>query len=166
MINTVVLTGITFYTDCGFLSVGTKDGEYIRNVKANAEALSCDVSSFSSPMLAKEYPYMVFGGNNEAVFSAKDSGYINPRPLVKAQIKLAKKHGCHIFDTIVESISEVESNGHLVKMANGTNVTSRRVILATGAFTFCRSLMPGGMIPDLYLHPNTVILVRLTIVMI
>ena len=157
-----VLTGIQFYTECGFLSVGKKDGDNIKSVKENAKALSHEVSLLPYAELTKEYPYMTFDRESEGVFAAKQSGYINPRQLVKAQVKLAKQYGCHVYDSVVDSISNEVPKGHLVKMANGQNVMSKRVIVATGAFTFSRSLMPGGMLPDLYLCPSTVILVCLT----
>ena len=156
----IVFSGIKFYNECGFLSLGTKDSQYLRNISDNAKALCHEVKQLSYSQLLENYPYMSFEPNDEGLLSPTKSGYINPRPLVKAQIELAKHYGCEVSHTIVDYISENEPEGHLLGLADGRKLQTKRVILATGGFTFSRPLMPGGIDPNLRLHPNTVILVR------
>ena len=157
--RTFDLSGINFYVESGYLSVGIKETPRLRNIKANVEARCHNVKYLSYSQLVERYPYMSFGQLDEGICPASDAGYINPRPLVKAQIELAKRYGCEAFDIIVDHISHNELDRHVLTLADGRKVVAKRVILATGGFTFCRSLMPRGIIPDVRLNPNTVILV-------
>ena len=150
--------GISFYNEAGFLSTGRKDGEYISTSSASAEALNDEVTQLPRPELCKRYPYMAFDKNDIGLLS-KRSGYIDPRKLVTAQIKLAEQNGCEAIDIVVDDIRPTSPNGYEILLADGRRVKSNKVILATGAFTFCRPLLPDNLVPKLCLYPNTVILV-------
>ena len=86
-------------------------------------------------------------------------GHINPRVLHKAQQKIAKSRGCQIIDDVVNSIHQ-ESPGHQVLHTDsGKQISAKKMLLATGAFTECRKLLPKGVSPAMDSTTETVLFV-------
>ena len=95
-----------------------------------------------------KFPYLKLPRGTVAV-SVKNAGHINPRILVKAQQLIARNHGCNILDDIVDSIENKTFSSVIVRTGSGKTIDAKKVLLATGAFTECRNLLPEGVRPDM-----------------
>jgi len=73
----------------------------------------------------------------------KDSGYVNPRQLVSAQVQAAEHCGCSRVQEEVEEVQRLPSGGFELRLASGATVDARRVLVAAGAFCNARPLLPG-----------------------
>ncbi|WAQ99396.1 hypothetical protein MAR_023769 [Mya arenaria] len=114
--------------------------------------------------LAAKFPYLRLSANDAGVYEERNAGYISPRRLVSAQQAAAKKQGCRIIHDVVEKVSRVVKNGEYVMRVEtngGTVVESRKVLLAAGAYTDFRQLLPGFRLNQL-LCPLTVALAEIS----
>jgi glycine/D-amino acid oxidase-like deaminating enzyme len=73
-----------------------------------------------------------------------DAGYISARGLVAAQTKAAIRFGVEVYDAVVEEVIKEENNGDLflVRCSNSKILHSKKVLVAAGAFTNARPLLP------------------------
>ncbi|WAQ95661.1 MTOX-like protein [Mya arenaria] len=138
-------SGIQFFHEVGTLWVG--EGEYFCKATSVTYQEKTGVNVLNSNDLHSKYPYLTFNSKDNGVLEKSHAGYLNPRKLVQAQIYLAQKNGCDYLDDIVKSVSrENTSNGTAVMEVlteKGKRVQCRKVLIATGAFTDFRSLLPG-----------------------
>ncbi|XP_060558104.1 uncharacterized protein LOC132718426 isoform X2 [Ruditapes philippinarum] len=96
-------------------------------------------------------------------FETQNAGHINPRRIVQAQKVIAAEQGCTIIDDVVNHVTRiVQSDGTYamqVKTEEGRTILCKRVLLATGAFTTFKNLMPY-MKPEQKLSPISVSLLE------
>lgn len=120
---------------------------------------------FGAVEAGKKFPYIHFRAGEVGLHSEKNSGNINPRKLLQAQLTLAERNGCAVVDDSVVSISPPSRDGGLYEILTGRghSYLARNVLLATGAFTCSRDLLPKNKTPDIINLKKTVILVRLLI---
>ncbi len=130
--------------------MGSKGGEYTSQVKATAKKLGQHVDVLSFTQLKGKWPDLAITETQEGVYTNKKSGHISPRNLVAAQKEAACLAGCDIIDDIVKKLTPIGSGGYQIQAERSAKMyRSRKVLLATGAFTEFRSLLPHDMIPDL-----------------
>lgn len=109
----------------------------------------------SASELQERFPYLgIYNSNIKAIFEARNAGYINPRRLVEIQQKLAQKDGCVIVREVADSVAKTAgaapgSTAMKVTTERGKEILAKKVLLATGAFTEFRSLLPPGLSLDL-----------------
>ena len=144
-----------------------KDGESINNIKSIASELAQNVEYLDLESLKTKFPYMSFGENLEGIYARTQGGAINPRRLVEAQQKIASDMGTVMIDDVVECVEPFSGQvgGHVIRTAGGLRFEATRVLLATGAFTTSRTLLPDGIRPKLDLWPTMVILVCITLLL-
>ena len=81
---------------------------------------------------------------------------------VEAELTVARRQGCDVIREVVNRIdypdSDIEQETPLIVHTDLGNVFyCRKVILATGAFTELRQLMPRGVAPNIRLITQSVI---------
>ena len=155
----IILIGISFYKEIGFLSVGPKFGKYIESVKDVARNLNISVETFSSPAIKDFYPYLNFKDYNEFVLTRKKAGHISPRKLVRAQKKIAAKQGCDIIDDVACGLDSATTLKRHIRIStdSGRLIKARKVLIATGAFTMHRTLIQQSMQPEMKYLSQTVV---------
>ena len=101
--------------------------------------------------MSKQYPYLKLAKDDIGVLEEQNAGHISPRKLVAAQKVVAMKQGCKSIDDTVSSVQRVvQSDGSYVMKVvteGGNQIISNAVLLATGAFTNFRNLLPSGLKP-------------------
>ena len=104
---------------------------------------------------------MNFSDHSCGILTERDAGYINPRDMVDALQSCAEKSGCDIIDDVVKRIiPSREVDGYNVLITDsGRLFYSRKVLLATGAFTHCRRLLPPDVQPDVTLQAEAIAMV-------
>ncbi|XP_045215480.2 uncharacterized protein LOC123565756 [Mercenaria mercenaria] len=154
-------SGINFYHEVGNLMIGGED--YLKKTNEVALRNGIRMQNLDNELLNQRFPYLRFRDDTIGSIEMKKAGYINPRRIVEAQKAMAAKQGCTIFDDVVNDVSRiVQSDGSyamLVKTEGGRSILSKKVLLATGAFTTFRNLLPGFQ-PDQILSPLVVSLLE------
>ncbi|KAL5004169.1 hypothetical protein ScPMuIL_017625 [Solemya velum] len=159
------LSGIKFYEERGFLSVGTVGNAYIEQVQqcVTEQGIRCNKDVRK---LKEQFPYLDLPRNDKWIFEMSQAGIINPRRLVNAQQKMALKNGCDIVRGIVNKVTRcVDNNGDYVmriQTDTGEECVAKKVLLAPGAFTASRDLLGTDLVPDVYLKPTNVCLAEIT----
>lgn len=148
--------GIAFYHEGGNLMIGPKDSSFVRGTGKVISDGGIEVEYYSNKTLREKCPYINFSADTCGFREFKNAGYINPRKLVEAQQFLARTQGCVIFDDVVNHVTRiVQSDGTYVmkvETESGHVIDSKTVLLATGAFTEFRNLLPG-ICPDQEIIP-------------
>lgn len=114
--------------------------------------------------LKKKFPLLNFSDIDFGIYEVK-VGHISARNLVSAQIKLAKSKDCACIHEIVEKVYKIEKNDDskmCVIKESGRQVLSRKVLLATGAFTAFRNLLPVDQKLNVALCPLTTAMIEVT----
>lgn len=142
--------------------MGHKDQAFINSTIETMKELSVPMNILSAIDFRKEFPYIGTTPRNTYVIQRSGSGYLNPRKLVMAELKAAIANGCKFIDEIVNEITDgFDDSGesvHRVRMDSGNEICTRKVLLATGAFTPLRRLLPPGVHPNIGAMAQTVIL--------
>ncbi|ATN34871.1 FAD-dependent oxidoreductase [Rhizobium sp. ACO-34A] len=149
-------SGVEFYHETGCLIVGPKRGganSYVGNVCGAAEALGVPVEILSDATLSERFGYFSFGTGCEGVYEAANAGYINPRRLVEAQSKLARKAGAELIADTAVTVRE-EAGGVVVTTAGGLEIRGEQVLVAAGGFSIAENLLPRPL--DLKVYGRTV----------
>jgi sarcosine oxidase len=129
--------GIRFYYPVGGLQVGPISGkpeDYLAQTEAVGHELGVDFNSYTGSELDRAFPFFHFPAGAAALFEPAPAGYINPRSLIAAQLKLAGQQGATIIREQVISIETRKGIVHL-ETAEGGRYQSRKVLIAAGAYT-------------------------------
>ena len=113
--------------------------------------------------LGKLFPFLFLYNTQAGIFTPKRSGHISARKMVEAQIKAVIMAGCDVIYDIVQRIVPIGQHGyHIEAEKTKTIFRTKRVLLATGAFTHKRNLLPKQYILDMETIGITVLLVNLS----
>ena len=117
--------------------------------------------------MSSMFPYLNINISEDAGLETVDAGYLNPRRLIEAQQTIAKRSGCEIIDDTVSSVRRViaSDNSYCMQVLTegSRQILCRKVLLATGAFTTFRDLLPASAgFPDQELTPTSVSLLRVS----
>ncbi len=80
------------------------------------------------------YPFLAFSDDFVAWDETGEAGYINPRSLIQAQLKVAADRGADIILDIVSSI-ENHGDGVTIRTREGRKMGARKVLLAAGGYS-------------------------------
>ena len=145
---------------------GKSGSQCITNSKQTAETLRLDHQLISNNELTNKYPFLTIGNGNECVLQVSKCGMINPRKLVMAQKRAASLQGCHIFNAVVNEITErrQRSGAKILELIteDGRIIQARKVLLCTGGFTLTKPLLPPYLLPDLRLVPTQTLRLELS----
>jgi len=149
-----MLTGIKFYHEVGCLTVGDAASEFMNRCCDSVKQQGLQVEYLTGAETETRFPYLSIGNSHaRTIFEPKNAGYINPRLMIAAQQKLAQNGGCRIIREIVNSVATVNPTLSRITTDQGTEVLARKVLVATGAFTYFRSILPRYL--QLRLQPVT-----------
>ena len=105
-----------------------------------------------------DYPNLNFDAGALILEQKKGAGYINPRHMVRAQLRLVRRAGGLVIKSAAIELSDTPS-GKLVKLANGKSISAAKVLVATGAYSNACSLLPGQL--DMEAQSRTVLLAEI-----
>ena len=128
--------GIPFYEEVGFLSLvddNIKDKTGLENAVKSIRQLGYQCDLVDSSNATEKFPDLNLADELFGYHQSDDSGYINPRQMVKAQKSIAAMKGCKIINEAVKEITK-EHNMYQLTLANGKTIKSSNVVLATGAY--------------------------------
>lgn len=157
-------SGIGFYDEVGSLVAGGKDTKYMMDNEKVSKEQQLESKILSYETLKTKFPLLNFSDIDYGIYEVK-AGHISARNLVNAQIKLAKSKGCACIHEIVENVTQMEKDGNsnmCVLTESGKQVLTRKVLLATGAFTAFRNLLPVDHELDVGLCPLTTAMIEVT----
>ena len=165
-LHVVFGTGVQFFTEVGTLTVMKSGSEYMKLQQKVADEVNIKLDKLSRDEAKEKFPYLDYKDCDEAWFEPTAAGYINPRHLVKAEQILARRYGCHVVDDVAMSVQKIAKPDGTTQMEISTEkhgkILARKVVLATGAFTEFRDLLPDGVLPDVSILTNTVILAEMS----
>ena len=143
-----------------YLDFNSPKGEFIAKVLQQAEQNNIPHEKFNTRDIAGSFPFFSLPVGYKGLFESKRSGYVNPRKLVQAEQAAARQHGCDVIESCVQQVFDsFHPDGttlKFVQLENGDVIRSRKVLIATGAFTTLRDLLPAGLEPDVTLNGETI----------
>jgi sarcosine oxidase len=140
-------TGIHFHSTEGCLYVNPygKD-EYLDHIFPQAKIFKSNYQSFATGESLNLFtPDFNFPKASAGIFEPAPAGHINPRLLIKAQLKLFRKNGGKIFNDLVKEV-RYENNTMKVVTNHGEIYQSKKVLLAPGAFVNFFNLLKRKLI--------------------
>lgn len=131
-------SGQDVLTRCGGLSIGSKDGPYLRSLLETTRANGAAHEILSRVEMAERYPQHNLRKDDIAVYDP-NAGALRTDRAVTAAIAAAEANGATVHsNTPIESIVETDDG---VTVTSGNNAwTFERVIIASGAWS--QQLMP------------------------
>ncbi|HEY8659681.1 MAG TPA: FAD-dependent oxidoreductase [Hanamia sp.] len=150
---------ITFHSKVGCLYVNPYGNDaYLENAPALAKITTQKFQHFkSSDALYSSFPGFHFPKQAKGMFESSPSGHINPRLLIKAQLKIFKKNGGEILNDVVNDISYSNGNFKIATLA-GKKYQSKKILLAPGAFANFLNLLKRKLLVNI--KGETTILVK------
>ncbi|MEU9344463.1 FAD-binding oxidoreductase [Streptomyces sp. NPDC048278] len=153
-------SGIGFLTECGALALM---GKGVRHRTAEMLRLSAaagvTVEELSGSALGLDFPDLALppvAGGVDGLLERRGAGYLNPRLLVAAQLRLAAAAGARLLAGEVTAVRKDPSPGGRwllrATTADGVAVQARaeQVVVATGALANQSGALPAGQRLDLY----------------
>ncbi len=152
-------SGISFYYPVGCLYVESPaEDAYSRQATMVGERLGISFNRASVAEIEAQFPFLHFPADYQAVFEPDPAGHINPRTLIEAQVAIGEKNGGRVIRETAVSINQTSTHFNITTM-EGNQYQSRKVLLATGAFSNCFELLPHPL--PLRFKTETVILGKL-----
>lgn len=132
-------TGQNILTRCGGLSIGTKDGPYLRSLLETTRTNGAAHQILSREEMSARYPQHNLREGDIAVYDP-NAGALRTDRAITAAITAAENNGATIHtNTPIETITETDDG---VVITSGANTwTFERVIVASGAWS--GQLMPA-----------------------
>ena len=130
-------SGIRFHYPAGAMRVGhdtSAHRAYITNNCRIGTQLGATFQDYDTQTLEDKFPYFQFSSKAIALHETGGAGFINPRALIQAQLKIAESKGATILRDIVKNV-EIEADHCRIDTHNGQIYEARKVLIATGAFT-------------------------------
>ncbi len=153
-----VQSGIRFHYRSGGVQVGfttTDPNSNLNKAARNALYLGTAYDKYTSEAFRRLHPELHFDDGLTVLHEMGEAGYINPRALVAAQVKIAAAQGADIVrETVVEL--EIRGNGVALTTDGGQTIRAQRVLVAAGAWT---EFLTGAKL-DLVPTPRTIVLAQ------
>ncbi len=139
----LLFSGIKFYTEVGFLALGLEGEDNIERVKYRPHTLQEKAAILDRHTLRKQFPFLFLYDTQVGIYTPERSGHISARRMVKAQTEAARMAGCDIIDDVIQRIISVGSHEYQIEAEKTKAIfRARKILLATGAFTHNRDLLP------------------------
>lgn len=141
-------SGVNFFNEVGSLvvmasSIKSRTDKIVQ--QCQEEKIS--VQRLSATKLSERFPYLQMPpivGGVEGLYEERLAGYLNPRQLVKAQLKLAEQAGAELVRGTVQGIVQDKRTGlRTVGIIDSPilSVQAKRVLVAAGAFSNFNNLL-------------------------
>jgi len=148
-------SGIRFYHETGTLLAGVAHNPAIlRLCRVQQEAaLPCD--RLQGEALAARFPFFRFPPGTLALHETQGAGHINPRGLVRAQIRIAERAGARVLPDIVLGLEE-GADGIRIHTDQGVAQANQALVAAGG---FANMVLPAPL--PLTVYGRTIVLLEL-----
>jgi sarcosine oxidase len=153
-------SGIRFHRRNGGLRVASApDGpdDALVQAERTARRLGATVRRLSEVNLSALFPALCFAPASVALWERGGAGYINPRALIAAQLRLAQRRGAELMRDTAVGLDR-RRGGVDVHTEGGRTYRARRVLVAAGAFS--NHLLDGRL--DLRVRPATILLAEVS----
>ncbi len=129
-------SGISFHTPVGCLYVNPHGSDfYLEQVDELSRRFNTVYQFFETEKTLKEaFPEFDFPEISKGIFEDAPSGYINPRLLVEAQLKIFEKNNGTVIDEIAQEVIH-ENDCIKIITSEGNIFKCKKVLVAAGAFT-------------------------------
>ena len=152
-------SGIHFHKPVGCLFVTPPAKPYFTQVLDSAERFNVEYVCYGSEAERQTaHPQLRFPAQFASFYEPAPAGYINPRELIQAQMRVAMAQGTRLISEVVTAV-EPTSQGAIVTAESGQLYWTRNVLVAAGAFTNSHALLPEKL--PLRVKTETTILARL-----
>ncbi|ASU81601.1 FAD-dependent oxidoreductase [Nocardiopsis gilva YIM 90087] len=145
-------SGIRFSHECGSLALVAK------SIPRRTESMlrQCDndgiaVERKSADDLPREFPGLglpALATGVEGLLERDQAGYLNPRQLIRAQLRLARTAGARLLRAAVTAVHREDTSGvwrlHIEGDSGRRQIRAERVLVATGAVTSHNNVLPEG----------------------
>lgn len=151
-------SGIPFFMETGCLMAGPAEGEladFIAQTEAVARRLDTPFERLEGAALTARFPFLAFPEGTIALHEASAAGCIDPRELVRAQIRTAELDGATLIRAEAVSLEETASEVRIL-CSDGETRSAPTVVVAAGAFS--PALLPNP--PQLTVYARTVALLE------
>lgn len=150
---------IEFHYGVGCLYVNPYgQDDYIKTFSKVAQNYNIKYRHFE-PTKNNQFENLNFPEQSLGVIEASPSGYINPRLLIKAQLKIFKLQGGTIFSDTVIKLSVMKNSGFLLETESGKTFSATKVLVATGSFINQFDILPQKL--KLITKSEVVLLVKI-----
>jgi glycine/D-amino acid oxidase-like deaminating enzyme len=152
-------SGIQFHSGIGCLYINPYGKDtYLEQAPQIAKQHGFKIDLYENANdLAHAFPEFCFPDGSKGLFESAPSGHINPRLLIKAQLKIVDQNGGEVIREIVKGATH--KNGIVtITMQQGKTLRAKRVLLTMGSFTNFSPLLETKL--ALTLKSETVILAR------
>ena len=152
-------SGIRFHFPCGGIMVceDSSDPESsVNQLRQTAWKLGTTFDTYTSEAYTTMRPEIALNKGLLVLHETNGAGYINPRALVAAQVKISEKQGADVVRETVTSI-ETDKNDVTLTTADGQTIRAERVMVSAGAWTQFITGVDLGIVP----YPRTVLLARI-----
>lgn len=149
-------SGIKFHHAIGCLRVAElqENGKSAQQHSIeNGKKQNAIAKVLSGEETARQFPCFTFPENVDAIWETGQAGYINPRKLVQAQLKIAQSNNAILKRETAQEIIP-ENDGIKIRTREGQTYDAQKVLLAAGAYT--KFLLEYS--DDLKVHPVQVML--------
>ncbi len=154
-------SGIPFHGGAGCLYVDPVGrNPYLDEAPGRAARFGVDVEVYQEARaLATAFPEMRFPAASRGLYEATPSGHIDPRRLVKAQLRIVERGGGLVVRDVVERLVH-RAAGIEVHTREGKAFHGRKVLLSMGAFSRTSGLTRRRL--ALTIKSETVLLARVS----
>ncbi|MCY3779047.1 MAG: FAD-dependent oxidoreductase [Chloroflexi bacterium] len=127
-------SGLQFHHRVGCLRA-TDIEERIAEVDVCARTYSPPHQQLDAAGCKHVYPFLSFSDDFVAWDEKGEAGYINPRSLIAAQLKVAADHGADIIREIVSLIDDCGDDCLTIRTREGGVLQARKLLLAVGGYS-------------------------------
>ena len=129
-------SNINFHTPVGCLYVNPQGSDlYLEQIEQLAKKFNCRYHFYENgKSLNKAFPEFHFPEISKGIFEDVPSGFINPRLLIKAQLKVFTKNNGTIINEIAQEIIYEKETIKIITR-DGNIFETKKVLVAAGAFT-------------------------------
>ena len=150
-------SGIQFYHQSGCIFVGnTSDDDYLTKTEQVAQNNNAPYQRYSATAFRDILQLLNFEDGFTVLHEPKYAGYVNPRQLVEAQLKIAQKRGGDYLGETAVSIT-THPNHIQIKTDKGTEIQTKKLLVSAGGWTQFLLGQELGLVPKL----RTILLARL-----
>lgn len=148
-------SGLRFFHQTGTVMAGDEGSPYIARLRAVQQQgnLPCEV--LQGQDLAGRFPFFRFDPGTLALHETQGAGHINPRVLVRAQIRIAEQAGARILPDTVLGLDETPA-GLRIRTDQGDVLANQALVAAGG---FANMILPEPL--PLTVYARTVVLLEL-----
>lgn len=157
-------SGIKFFSPAGCLKVAPADEtgrDYIDAHIYSGQSLAVDFEKFASTELKTRFPFLCFPADSLMLQENHTAGWIDPRKLLQAQLKLSDNAGATIIDDTVVAISKPDNGTLKISLASDREVIAQKALVTAGAFSNFHNLLTRKL--DIKIRAEAVVLGEISI---